>query len=575
MLLGLKQGQKGDELVEKIFGRTNGLKPSEKKRLVNLYNRRVGSSRLLTGELARTLAALSGELEKPIALLMDRAGKVIRVAVGDAKEIPVPETALVETRLSGYRLLHTHLGNGGLSRPDLSTLFLNRLDAIAALEVEAAQPTKLHLALLSPPKADEEDWQILPTKPYHDYLDWDVTEAIAALEEELSRQARVLDRQDGSGERAVLIGVDQGEGVQAEVDLQELAELARTAGAVVAHKELVFRPTLDPRYAIGHGKVDELVSQAYHQNAATLIFGIDLTAAQARELEAATGLKILDRTQLILDIFAQHARTPEAKVQVELAQLKYLLPRLVGQGKDLSRLGGGIGTRGPGETKLEQDRRRLQDRITELSHKLKEIAGRRLETRRARERSRLPVVGVVGYTNAGKTTLMQALAKKGDEGENKLFATLRPLTRRGFLPGIGEMLYTDTVGFIRHMPEALLEAFRSTLEELRDADVLLHVLDASEEGALERYQVVENLLEDLEVDAQRIVVLSKADRAGGYDLEFIRERLRGIPVSAVKGTGLPELKAIVADALLQKGVRPAPWAYDYQERNATVSVSAD
>lgn len=555
--------------MEKIFGRTNGLKPSEKKRLANLYNRRVGANRLLSAELARTLAALSGELEKPISLLLDRGGRVVRVAIGDAKELPVPESALVETRLSGYRVLHTHLGNGGLSRSDLSMLFLHRLDAMAALEVEQGQPTKLHLAQLSPPKADEEDWQIFPSKPYHEYLDWDVAVAVEALEEELSRQARGLDLKDGSGERAVLIGVDQGEGVQAEVDLAELVELACTAGAVVAHQELVFRPSLDPRYAIGRGKVDDLVSHAYHQNAGTLIFGIELSAAQARELETITGLKILDRTQLILDIFAQHARTPEARVQVELAQLKYLLPRLVGKGKDLSRLGGGIGTRGPGETKLEVDRRRLQDRIAELTCRLREIAGRRKETRRRRDKSGLPVVGVVGYTNAGKTTLMHALARKGDEGENKLFATVRPLTRRGFLPGIGEVLYTDTVGFIRHMPSDLVEAFRSTLEELRDADVLLHVLDASQDGALGRYQVVEGLLALLGVESRRMLVLAKADAAGGYDLEYLKERLGGLPVSAVKGLGLSELKQSVADALIALGVRPAAWAYLPPEPKAT------
>ncbi len=561
--------------MDKIFGRTNGLKPSEKKRLANLYNRRVAPGRLLSAELARTLAALSGELVKPISLLFDRGGRVVRVAVGDARELPIPESALVETRLSGYRVLHTHLGQGGLSRPDLSVLFLHRLDAMAALEVGEGHPGRLHLAQLSPPRANEEDWRILPTRPYHEYLDWDLGAAVAALEEELSRQARGLDLRDGAGERAVLVGVDRGEGVQAEVDLAELVELARTAGAVVAHQELVYRPSLDPRYAIGRGKVEELVSQAYHQNAGTLIFGLELSAAQARELESVTGLKVLDRTQLILDIFAQHARTPEAKVQVELAQLKYLLPRLVGQGKDLSRLGGGIGTRGPGETKLEVDRRRLQDRIAELTRKLREIAGRRQETRRQRDKSGLPIVGVVGYTNAGKTTLMQALAKKGDEGENKLFATLRPLTRRGFLPGLGEVLYTDTVGFIRHMPEDLLEAFRSTLEELRDADVLLHVLDASHEGALERYQVVEDLLAELEVEARRILVLSKADAADGYDLEFLRERLGGQPASALRGLGLPELKQALAEALMAQGVRPSAWAYVPSEAKAAMPASTD
>lgn len=220
---------------------------------------------------------------------------------------------------------------------------------MAALEVEQGHPGRLHLAQLSPPKAEEEDWRIFPSKPYHEYLEWDLAASVAALEEELSRQARGLDLRDGSGERAVLVGIDRGEGVQAEVDLAELAELARTAGAVVAHKELVFRPSLDPRYAVGRGKVEELVSHAYHQNAGTLIFGIDLSAAQARELEAITGLKVLDRTQLILDIFAQHARTPEAKVQVSPAQLKYLLPRLVGKGKDLSRLGVALAPGGRGD----------------------------------------------------------------------------------------------------------------------------------------------------------------------------------------------------------------------------------
>jgi GTP-binding protein HflX len=545
--------------MDKIFGRTNGLKPSERKLLANLYNRRVPANRLVSPELARTLAKLSHELQKPISLLLDRSGHVQAVAVGDAKEVPFPDVAYVETRLSGYRVLHTHLGSGGLSQPDLSMLFLHRLDVMVALEVPYGMPEQLHIAQLVPPGSNEEDWKLLPSKPYHEYLDWDFAAETAALEEELSRQARVLDVKDGAGERAVLIGVDQGIGTQAEVDLHELSELARTAGAIVAHQELVFRQSLDPRYVVGRGKLEELLSQAYHQNAATLIFGLELTPAQAREVEAATGLKVIDRTQLILDIFAQNARTPEAVVQVELAQLKYLLPRLVGKGKDLSRLGGGIGTRGPGETKLEQDRRRLQERITELSRKLGGISGRRKEARRQRDRSKLPTVSVVGYTNAGKTTLMQALAKSGDTGENKLFATLRPLTRRGFLPGLGEMLYTDTVGFIRHMPDELVEAFRSTLEELRDADVLLHVLDVSQEGSLERYAVVIKLLEDLGVEVPSILVLTKADQADGFDLEFTRERLGGIAVSAVKGTGLVELKESIAQTLIGQGVQVPVW----------------
>lgn len=546
--------------MEKIFGRTEGLKKSELKKISNLYRRRVPAERVLTPELAQALAGLSQEVKRPIALLLDREGRVVRVGVGDAKELPIPEGAKGERRLSGYRLLHTHLSPGGLSRPDLSVLFLNRLDSLAALEVAEGQPTLLHLAFLSPPKAKEEDWRILPPKPYFQYLDLDLRAEVEALEEELSRQARVRELLDGSGERALLVGVDLGEGPEAEAALGELAELTRTAGGVPVKRVLVYREHLDPRYLVGLGKLEELKSLAYHENAATLIFGLELTPAQAREIERATGLKVLDRTQLILDIFALHAKTPEAQAQVELAQLRYLLPRLVGKGKEMSRLGGGIGTRGPGETKLEVDRRRLQARIAHLSRKLEEYARRREEARRQRKRRGTPLLAVVGYTNAGKTTLLSALARGGEPGEDKLFATLRPLTRRGFLPGVGEVLFTDTVGFIRRMPEELLTAFRATLEEVREADLLVHVLDASQEGALERYRVVEGLLRELGVEAPRVLALSKADRAAPFDLQYLRERLGGVAVSAVKGTGLAELKEALARALLEAGVRPQAWA---------------
>jgi len=545
--------------LEKIFGKTEGLKKSELKRLSNLYRRRVPKERVLTPELAQALAALTEEIGRPLCLLLDREGRVVRVGVGDAKDLPLPEGPRGERRLSGLRLLHTHLSPGGLSRPDLSVLFLNRLDSLAALEVEEGRPVTLHLAFLAPPKTGE-DWRILPPKPYFQYLELNHLAEVEALEEELARQARVRELVDGSGERAILVGVDLGEGPEAEAGLEELAELTRTAGGVPVRKVLVFRHGLDPRYLVGLGKLEELKSLAYHENASTLIFGLELSPTQAREIERVTGLKVLDRTQLILDIFALHAKTPEAQAQVELAQLKYLLPRLVGRGKEMSRLGGGIGTRGPGETKLEVDRRRLMERITHLSRKLSEYAHRREEARRQRKRKGVPLVAVVGYTNAGKTTLLSALAKGGEPGEDKLFATLRPLTRRGFLPGVGEVLFTDTVGFIRRMPEELLTAFRATLEEVKEADLLLHVLDASQEGALERYRVVEGLLRELGVEAPRVLALSKADRAAPYDLFYLRERLGGVAVSALKGTGLKELRASLAEALLKAGVRPQAWA---------------
>ncbi len=497
---------------------------------------------------------------RPISLLVDRRGHVLRVAVGDARDLPIPERPLVETRLSGYYLLHTHLGPGGLSRPDLSVLFLHRLDAIAVLSVEDGAPRRAQLAHLVPPRSAEEDWRVYPERPYTAWLGFDLGAEVAALEEELGRQARLRELAQGSGERVVLIGLDRGEGPEAEAALAELAELARSAGGLVVHRELVYRPSPDPRYLVGRGKLDELLSVAYHNDASTLIFGVELSPAQAREIERVTQLKVIDRTQLILDIFAQHARTPEARAQVELAQLKYLLPRLVGRGQAMSRLGGGIGTRGPGETKLEVDRRRLTARIQELSREIDRIARRRREARKQRKRRGVPVVAVVGYTNAGKTTLARALAKKGVAGEDKLFATLKPLARRGFLPGLGEVVFTDTVGFIRRMPEELVTAFRATLEEVADADLLLHVLDVAEPGYAERKRVVEELLAELGFQAPQVLVLNKADRADPYDLELARERYGGVPVSALKAEGLGELKARLAQALIQAGFSPAAWA---------------
>ena len=549
--------------MNKLYGNVQGLKPSLKKRLGNLYRRRVPSERLYTAELARTMAGLSTEAGKAVSLLLARNGQVRAVAVGDAAALPVPEHAYLETRLSGYRIIHTHLSGGGLSASDLSVLFLHRYDSIVALEVDDGKPLRTHLAHLVPPRSEEEDWRVYPPRPYGEYLEWDYGATLAALEEELSRQARVRELADGSGERVILLAVDDGRGPEAELHLEELAELAATAGGVVVHRELVYRATLDPRYAVGRGKLEELSQIAYHENAGTLIFGVDLTPAQAGEIERVTQLKVLDRTQLILDIFAQHARTPQAETQVELAQLRYLLPRLVGKGRQLSRLGGGIGTRGPGETKLEVDRRRINERIRRLERELERIAKQRRQSRKARRRSRTPVVAIVGYTNAGKTTLLRALTRKGDEGEDKLFATLKPLTRRGYLPGYGEVLFTDTVGFIREMPADLVTAFRATLEELGEADLIVHVLDAAAPGALDRYRGVEIQLDEMQTPAPRLLVLNKADRADPYDLLTLQDKLAAPAVSAQSGAGLTELKQLLAQKLVLQGLPAQSWAqYD-------------
>jgi GTP-binding protein HflX len=519
---------------------------------------------VITPEVARAITELSLELHREVTLLTDRRGRVVTVSVGDASKTEFPSLDRgreAESRLRGLRLIHAHPKPGPLSKGDLSTLFLNRLDAIVAVDVrDDGLPGDAHLAHLTPPNAlaEEEDWRVYPPQSVQALETWDVEANTAALEEEFARQAGLRETRKSSAERAVLVGVDRGSGVSAEESLAELTELARTAGAEVVHSDLQYRRYLKPGTVIGRGKLEELTSRAYHLDADLLIFDMDLSPAQAREIEEVTGLKVLDRTQLILDIFAQHASGPESRLQVELAQLRYMLPRLVGQGTRLSRIGGSggsaggqIGTRGPGETKLELDRRRIQGRINFLERGLEEITRRQAERRKSRARNNVPVVAIVGYTNAGKSTLLNHLTHADVLAENKLFATLAPTSRQGYLPGLGTIVLTDTVGFIRDLPKDLKRAFRSTLEELRDADVLLHVLDVASDGAEDRFEAVDQILSELEVQAiPRVLALNKIDGADPFDLERARDRWEeGIAISAATGEGLPALRDALVAAL--------------------------
>lgn len=515
-----------------------------------------------TPELARNLAELSAEIRREISVLIDRRGRLISVSVADAKGTIFPETRMGEERLAGYHLLHTHPRGGSLSKADLSTLFLKRLDAVAAIEVNDGRPTYVHAAHLTPPgtTGEEEDWRILPPVPAHDIDDFELGIQVKALEEEIARASRTRKAKKDT-ERAILVQIDTGEWDAAE-RLEELTELARTAGAEVAYRELVFRRNLKSGTLIGTGKLEELTSRAYHLDADLLIFGQEISPAQAREIEAATGLKVIDRTGLILHIFALHARGAESQLQVELAQLRYLKPRLLGAGGQLSRIGGGggsagggaIGTRGPGETKLELDRRRINDRISFLESQLEGVAARREERRKSRERNDVPVISIVGYTNAGKSTLLNAFTHAAEEprrvlAENKLFATLRPTSRKGYLESIGQVIFTDTVGFIRDLPSDLSRAFRSTLEEIGDADLLLHVVDASS-VADEKIKAVENILDELGfAHIPTVIALNKADTASQEFLEKQKERTDGISISAKTGMGLTELKEVLADSL--------------------------
>jgi GTP-binding protein HflX len=520
-------------------------------------------------ELVRAMAELSLEIHTPVSVLIDRRGRVTTVAVGDAQDAPLPPVhGEVASRLYGLRLVHIHLKAGGLSKGDLSKLFLHRLDAMIAIDALANEFGNVvldaaHLAMIAPPTAREEDWIIDPATDVRTLESCDILGRISALEEELARVGRAREVKRSSQERAVLIALESGEGLlEAESRLNELRELARSAGAVVAYQSLQQRSTIDPRTLIGRGKLQELVSAAYHEDADLLIFDRELNPAQMREIEKETNLKVIDRTQLILDIFAQNAKGREAKVQVELAQLQYQLPRLAGRGAQLSRLGGGIGTRGPGETKLELDRRRIRERITALEAAVGEISQRRAETRKARTRSETPVIALVGYTNAGKSTLFNALAKASSLSQNKLFATLRPTTREGWLPALGEwgakVLYTDTVGFIRDLPDELVNAFRATLEELHDADLLLHVVDAASPGAPERVDAVNRILDALNIEVERIIVLNKADLTPADLKQQLSERYQAITVSATTGEGIDSLKAELAKLLEGPGHVPLP-----------------
>ncbi|MEX2502568.1 MAG: GTPase HflX, partial [Trueperaceae bacterium] len=369
-----------------------------------------------TSDLTRAVATLALEIGGPVSVLLDRRGRVASVAVGDASDAPLPPRAGEgEARLRGLRLMHVHPGGGGLDEDDLTTLFLGRLDAIVAVEAwdgpHGPELGPAHLALVAPPTSEVEDWLIDPPTTVADLERVDLTARVRALEEEMARSARARDVARSSAQRAVLIGLDLAEGPEAAARLAELSELVRSAGATVAHAELQAKSRPDRKTLVGRGKLRELVSVAYHEDADLLVFDRELSPAQAREIEEATRLTVLDRTQVILDIFAQNARGREAQVQVELAQLHYQLPRLAGRGAAFSRLGGGIGTRGPGETKLEVDRRRIRDRITALEADVDQISARRARTRKNRTASDTPVIALVGYTNAGKSTLFNALAK--------------------------------------------------------------------------------------------------------------------------------------------------------------------
>ncbi len=361
----------------------------------------------------------------------------------------------------------------------------------------------------------------------------------------------------GGPERAVLVGLAPRADDAAAETLRELARLAETAGAVVADVVVQHRPRADPATCLGAGKVEEVRARVRSAGAQLVIVDHELTPAQQRNLERALGVKVLDRTALVLDIFAQRARTHEGRLQVELAQLTYLLPRLAGRGVQLSRLGGGIGTRGPGETKLEVDRRRIRARITELRRGIDALQRHRRLQRQSRKDAALQVVALVGYTNAGKSTLLNTLTRANVVTADKLFATLDPTTRRVVLPNHRPIALVDTVGFIRKLPHDLVAAFRATLEEVTDADLLVHVIDASHPQWMAQRDAVEQVLRELgAAQTPRVTALNKVDRLSPEALrDVVAEVPDAVPISALRGVGLLNLLRVISQRLPDPGRR--------------------
>ena len=505
--------------MPEIYGNKAGLGPAAIKSLERLYRRRVPLARITSPELVRSLVDATRAASRQVGVLIHRSGQIDYVVVGDSNKLMLPDVGRLraaEGRLRGLRLVHTHVFGEPLSRDDLVDLVRLRLDAVAAILLAPdGEPRGMSFAHVMPGAPGQEPYRVFePTAIGRD--DTDFAALVTSIETDFQRQARTRVVRAEHG-RALLVHValkkDAGALERGEASLRELRELARTAGVEVVDTVLQLRDAIDPKFVMGRGKMDDVVLRAAELDADVLVFDRDLSPSQASAIAKHTDLRVIDRSQLILDIFAARAESRDGKLQVELAQLKYSLPRLTMKDDALSRLAGGIGARrGPGETKLEIGKRRARERVTHLEEQLEKLGKQRVERRRRRKRLGVPVVAIVGYTNAGKSTLLNTLTDSDVLAEDKLFATLDTRSRRIRFPEEREVVLTDTVGFIRDLPKDLFAAFRATFEEAADADLLLHVIDAADPARDEHVRTTERLLALLELDRiPRILVFNKAD----------------------------------------------------------------
>nr|WP_082288037.1 GTPase HflX [Leptospira noguchii] len=535
--------------MSKLSGNFNGLKSNQTQRLKKISEKRIREDVIINQELARNICELSLEIGKQIGVLIDRSGYVTHVLVGSDNSIEIPfldRLRTSEARLRGLRLVHTHLKGESLNQEDLTDLALLRLDYFTAIVMDpSGNPNGYYSAHLNP-ESEDELWTVLP-KQYPGQLTEGILEEILEIESRLSRSKKNL--KDAQKEnRAFLVGVypERNVGRHPSLSMEELKELCKTAEVHVVDTFIQRKNRLDPSTVLGKGKLEEIILKAIQKHVELLVFDLELTPSQAKKISDIADIKVIDRTQLILDIFARNAKSRDGKLQVELAQLKYLKGRLTELDDNMSRLTGGIGGRGPGETKLEIGKRRVEERITRLEVELKSLKKRREINRRQRKKNELPAVGIVGYTNAGKSTFLNALTNSEVLSENKLFATLDPTTRRIRFPEEREIIISDTVGFIHDLPPELSNAFKATLEELRDSDLLVHVVDISNPDYKLQMEAVEKILEELELSHIPLIqVFNKIDRLEKFKIWAIENNSNGYKKSSFPSVNHgPGLEAI-------------------------------
>jgi len=553
--------------IETLYGNLKGLKPSQLKQLQRLYQQRQPRDRATTPEFAQRLAAISTDINQPVCAYINRRGQVIRVGVGTPQDTQIPPLELPRysaKRLSGIRCITTTLKSEPPKTPSLTAMVLQRLDALVTLTLTGegfqrrgggatGYVASVYLAHLAPESNPNREnglyWHISQPLSLDLLTKQDFLDLVEGLEEEFEREY-VTQQVDSSHQRVIVVGLMTVELSKQEFEdgIAEVTRLVDTAGGEVLQVITQRRKQPHPQTVIGSGKVQEIAIAVQTVGASLVVFDQDLTPAQVRNLEQQIGVRVIDRTELILDIFAQRARSRAGKLQVELAQLEYLMPRLIGGGEAMSRLGGGIGTRGPGETKLETERRRIQKRVSRLQQDVDQLQSHRARMRQQRQKQDVPTVAVVGYTNAGKSTLLNNLTNADIYAENQLFATLDPTTRRLMVPSqdgeLQTILLTDTVGFIRELPPSLIDAFRATLEEVSEADAMLHVVDLSHRAWQSQIQSVNKILDEMPVQPPKpVIVFNKIDQVASETLTEAKDQFpNAVFISAQKRLGLETLR---------------------------------